>query len=336
MKIKNILLIFIILGVVATYIFHKESFLVPYEKTAILMDTVVTIKVYGENKNYLEDVVDKAFENMRKLEILLNNYDSRSDIYKININAGEKPVKVSRVTVRFLQESIDLCKATDGYLDITIGVILNLWGFATEHPHIPEKKELEKALKLKGINYIKIDKKNNEVFIYRKGVAIDVGAVAKGFIIEQTAQFLSSKVTKGVINAGGDIKFIGLKDKNKLWKVGIKNPFVKDENNVIKTISIGDWSVATSGDYERFFIKDGKRYHHIINPFTGYPANKVHSVTVTSDNAFVSDGLATAIFVMGDKLFLSNYYKKFRKRVKHFRVIIIKSKNDITDTENNL
>ena len=332
MKIKNILLIFIILGVVATYIFHKKNFLVPYEKTAILMDTVVTIKVYGENKNYLEDIVDKAFEKMRKLEMLLNNYDNRSDIYKININAGEKPVKVSGITVRFLQESIDLCKATDGYLDITIGAILNLWGFATEHPHIPEKKELEENLKLKGIDYIKIDKKNNEVFISKKGVAIDVGAVAKGFIIEETAQFLSSKVTKGVINAGGDIKFIGLKDKNKLWKVGIKNPFVKDENNVIKTISIGDWSVATSGDYERFFIKNGKRYHHIINPFTGYPANKVHSVTVTSDNAFVSDGLATAIFVMGDKLFLNNYYKKFRKRAKHFRVIIIKSKNDITDT----
>ncbi len=334
---KNLVLIFIIVGIITTYIFHRDRFLIPVQKTEILMDTVVTVKIYGKDKNYLEDLIDNTFRLLRRLSIKINNYNKNGEIYKINKYAGIKPVKVDKVIIDFLEKSMALCRSTGNYLDISIGAVLKLWGFATQHPHIPDKKALENALKLKGLQFIKIDKKNNTVFITKKGISIDVGAVAKGYIIDRGIEYLKSKkISKGVINAGGDIRFIGFKENRKvLWNVGIRNPFKNDEYNVIKTLKVGNWAVVTSGDYERFFIKNGIKYHHIINPFTGYPARGVHSVTVCANSAFIADGLATAIFVMGKKVFQKNFYSKFKK-IPHFRVVIITSPNEIFDTNYNI
>ncbi len=331
---KNILVIVIVVGIIFTYLFHKEKFLIPVSRTQILMDTVVTVKVYGNDRKYLETILDEVFSKIKNLSELLNNYNKKSEIHKINANAGIAPVKVSSVTIDFLLKSKALCLQTDGYLDITIGNTLNLWGFATDTPHVPEESDLKESLKYKGLNLIKIDKNNSTVFILKKNVDIDVGAVAKGYIIDKVVEFLQSKkIVKAVVNAGGDIRFVGFKDKGKSWRVGIRNPLSNNESSVIKVINIGDWSVVTSGDYERYFIKNGKRYHHIINPFTGFPANKVHSVTVTAENAFLADGIATAVFVMGDELFFNKYYNIFSK-TKHFRVIIIKDNNTIVDSAN--
>ncbi len=330
---KNLVLVFIVAGVIFTYLFHKEKFLIPSEKTEILMDTVVTVKVYGNNKKKLENIVNKAFEKMRKLSLILNNFDNRSEIFKINSNAGIKPVKVSAVTLDFLTESKRLCKKTGNFLDISIGSTLRLWGFASGHAHLPSEKSIEKSLELKGTDFILIDRDNSTVYICKKGVSIDVGAVAKGYIIDKAIEFLKSVgISKAVVNAGGDIRFIGLKSENTFWRVGIRNPLSHDKSDIIKVVNAGDEAIVTSGDYERYFIKNGKIYHHIINPFTGYPARKVHSVTVIADKAFIADGLATAIFVMGEKLFFEKYYKKF-KNIKDFRVIIIKGDNVIIDSK---
>jgi thiamine biosynthesis lipoprotein len=330
---KNLVVVFIIIGVILTYIFHRDRFLVPVEKTEILMDTVVSVKIYGKDKNYLEDLIDNTFRVIRTLSIKINNYDKRGEIYKINYYAGIKPVKVDKVVIDFLKRSINLCKATGNYLDISIGTVLKLWGFATQHPNLPEKNQILNAIKLKGLDLIKIDEKNSTVFIVKKGISIDVGAVAKGYIIDKGIEYLKSKnIKKGVINAGGDIRFIGFKENKKvMWNVGIRNPFSENPSDIIKQLKVGNWAIVTSGDYERYFIKNGKKYHHIINPFTGYPARKVHSVTVCAENAFIADGLATAIFVMGKDLFLKDFYPKFKK-ISDFRAIIIVSENKIFDT----
>ncbi len=330
---KNLVILFTVFAVVFTYITHRDKFLIPVKQTQILMDTVVTIKIYGNNKNYLENVLDKAFKLIKDLSIKINNYNKKGEIYKINKFAGIKPVKTDRVVIDFLKKSINLCKLTNANLDITIGQVLKLWGFASHHPHIPDKNKLKEALNLKGLNFIKIDEKNSTVFITKKGISIDVGAVAKGYIIDKGIEFLKSKnIKKGAINAGGDIRFLGFKDNNKImWNVGIRDPFSSDDYKIIKKVKVGNWAIVTSGDYERYFIKNRKKYHHIINPFTGFPANKVHSVTVCAKNAFIADGLATAIFVMGKEYFIKNFYKKLKK-IPFFRVIIISSKNDIYDS----
>ena len=326
-KIKSIILIFIILTA-TLYYFHalkKYKNNLSIEKSQIFMDTIVTIKLYGSDQKKLNNIADECFIYMRKLEKILSNYIPDSEISKINKFAGIKPVKVSRVTIDFLKKSIKLCKLTDCYLDISIGQLINLWGFPSGHPHLPPKSKILNALKFKGIDSIIIDEKNSTVFIRKKGILIDVGATAKGFIVDKGIEFLKSKgIKRGVINAGGDLRFIGFKNKNRYWIVGIKDPYSENPNKIIKKIKVGNWSVATSGDYERFFIYKGKRYCHIFNPYTGYPEDYFKSVTVEADTALVADGLATAIFAMGKD------YKKFInrfKKVKHFKVYIIKNQS---------
>ena len=318
-KIKNIIILLIIIFATLFYFFQRNK--IYSEETQILMDTVVTVKIYGKNKEKLDSIVTECFRYMNSLVHKLSNYIPDSEILKINKNAGIRPVKVDKIVIEFLKKSIDLCKLTHGYLDITIGKLIDLWGFPSGHPDLPAPEKIKDALRYKGLNEIVIDEKQNTVFIRKKGILIDVGAVAKGFIVDKAIKFLKKKgIKKGVINAGGDLRFIGLKEKNKYWIVGIKNPFSEKIDDYIKTVKIGAWAIATSGDYERFFIKNGKRYCHILNPFTGYPSRFYRSVTVEAENTFFADGLATAIFVMGDK------YKEILKniKIKHFKVIVIK------------
>ena len=324
MKFKNFFIFAIIIFSTLFYYYEKRelSNRVSVTETQILMDTVVEIKIFGNDKEKLYDIANKCFKYMKKLENKLSNYIPESEISKINQNAGIKPVKVDKIVIEFLKESINLCKTTKGYLDITIGKLINLWGFPSGHPHLPEIKKIKEAIKDKGLDKIEIDEKNSTVFIKKKGILIDVGAVAKGFIVDRAIDFLiRNGIKKGVINAGGDLRFIGYKGKGKYWIVGIKNPFSNKPDDFIKTVKVGNWAIATSGDYERYFIKDGKRYCHILNPFTGYPADYYKSVTVEADKAIIADGLATAIFVMGDK------YKKILENVrfKHFKVYVIKN-----------
>ncbi len=326
-KFKTTLLFLILLGLTIFYFFQKskipENFSV--EKSQILMDTIVTIKIYGNDQIYLQNLIDKTFNYMKSLEKILSNYIPDSEISKINKFAGIKPVKVSKITIEFLKKSINLCKLTGGYLDITIGNLINLWGFPQGNPHLPEKKDILNALKFKGIDKIIIDEKNSTVFIKKRGILIDVGAVAKGFIVDKGIEFLKkNKIKKGVINAGGDLRFIGFKSKNRMWIVGIKNPDNSSPNSIIKKVKVGNWAIATSGDYERFFFYKGKRYCHIFNPFTGYPEDYFRSVTVEAETAMVADAFSTAIFAMGEN------YGKFLpllKKFPHFKVYLIKNKH---------
>jgi len=321
-----------VVTVTAIYILQRDKFKLSAEKTEILMDTVVTIVVYGQDKNRLDNLLEQAFKKMKEYSLILSNYNPESEISMINKYAGVKPVNVSDLTIEFLEKSIELCKLTDGYLDITIGNLLTLWGFASDNPKLPSKFEIEESIKKKGFDKIKINKEEKTVFIEDNFISIDVGATAKGFIVDKITQFLSKSISKGALNAGGNIRFIGLKDKGKLWKVGIRDPFSEDRGKIIDKIEVGEWSVAASGDYERFFIQDGVKYHHILNPYTGYPANYFHSVTVTAKDAVTADGLSTAIFAMGEKVFTLDYISKFKK-IDNFRVITIDSKRDIFDSE---
>ena len=324
-KFKSLILILII-ALASIYYFHavkRYKDTLSIEKSQIFMDTIITIKIYGQDQEKLNNIADECFNYMRKLEKILSNYIPDSEISKINKFAGIKPVKVSKLTIEFLKKSIKLCKLTNCYLDISIGRLIKLWGFPSGHPHLPPKKEILKALKFKGIDSILIDEKHSTVFIKKKGILIDVGATAKGFIVDKGIEFLKRKgIKKGVINAGGDLRFIGLKDKNKYWIVGIKDPNSKDPDKIVKKIKIGNWAVATSGDYERFFIYNGKRYCHIFNPFTGYPEDYFKSVTVEADTALVADGLATAIFAMGKNY--DKFINRF-KNIKHFKIYFIEN-----------
>jgi thiamine biosynthesis lipoprotein len=269
----------------------------------ILMDTAVEITVYGigRDKEKLKSAIDKGFKEIERVENLLSNYIKDSEISKIN-NAKGGSVDVSKETADILKISRQVGELTDGAFDITLGELIDLWGITGDNPAVPDAGAIEEMLKHTGNEKIVIngDSTGKAPFFKVHSAAprtkIDLGGIAKGYAIKKAAEALiENGIKSGLIDAGGDIVVIGEK-KGKPFKVGIKSP---DSDGMIGIISARDISIVTSGDYERCFIQDGVKYHHVLDPANGYPAGKCRSVTVITKDATIADALSTAVFVMG-------------------------------------
>lgn len=261
-----------------------------------LMDTLVKVRVHDENS---DQVLEEVLSKLSHLEDLFSKTIDNSDINKINSNAGIKPVKVSEETYDLLEEASHFAKITGGVFDPTIGPLVSLWGIGTEDEKIPTEKEIQKTLE--KINYKKIEfKDNNKIFITDEDMSLDLGAIAKGYAADYVINYLNEEnVESAFINMGGNVSVHGKKIDGSLWKVGIQDP-VKNRGNIIAAVEGKDMSVVTSGNYERYFIEDGVRYHHIINPEKGYPARKgIISSTVISNNSSYADALSTSFYILG-------------------------------------
>jgi thiamine biosynthesis lipoprotein len=200
--------------------------------------------------------------------------------------------------IEMLLASERLSAATDGAFDMTIAPLLDLWGFTGE-PRLPAPEEVASLLSLVCSACVVIDEENRTVYYTDPDLAVDLGGIAKGYAVDEAADVLKSLgIEGGVINAGGDMAVIGKKG-DLPWRIGIQHP--RDSQELIAVLDVVDRSVVTSGDYERFFFLDDVRYHHILDPHTGYPAREAMSVTVVAGNTALADALATAYFVMGPK-----------------------------------
>lgn len=270
-----------------------------YKKSRILMDTLVTITASSDSAENAEKAIEKAFSEIKKLERLLNFYDANSEISAINRNAGRGSVKISPETMEVIEKAIFASKHTDGAFDITIGSQVILWDF---HKKIkPDDNVIKKKLLLTGYAGIILDRETSSVRLKEKGMMIDLGAIAKGYAADKAVEVLKTNgINAGIVSIAGDIKAFGLRPDKKPWKTGIRNPRPKDSNDELLAVTgLTDKAISTAGDYERYFVKDGKRYHHILNPKTGYPAEGVHSVTVIANEGAVADSFSTGIFVLG-------------------------------------
>ena len=256
------------------------------------MNTVIDIKVWGINR--FKAVRDIEFE-INKLSVLFDDFSPNSEVTLINNNAGIKPVKVSYETLDIITKAKDMYDKTDGNFNIMIAPVLKLWGFKSGDFKVPEKSEIEEALKLTDINDLIIS--GDEVFLKKKGESIDLGGIAKGYALDKVKDIIENdSVTKAVINMGGNV-FVYSKNNNEIFTIGIKHP---RENGIIATVKVKSGTfVATSGDYERFFEYKGVRYCHIFDPKTGFPANKIVSATAITKTGYVGDVLSTAMFVAG-------------------------------------
>jgi len=256
------------------------------------MNTVIDIKVWGINR--FKAVRDIEFE-INKLSVLFDDFSPNSEVTLINNNAGIKPVKVSYETLDIITKAKDMYDKTDGNFNIMIAPVLKLWGFKSGDFKVPEKSEIEEALKLTDINDLIIS--GDEVFLKKKGESIDLGGIAKGYALDKVKDIIENdNVTKAVINMGGNV-FVYSKNNNEIFTIGIKHP---RENGIIATVKVKSGTfVATSGDYERFFEYKGVRYCHIFDPKTGFPANKIVSATAITKTGYVGDVLSTAMFVAG-------------------------------------
>ncbi len=268
---------------------------VKYESTGFYFDTVISVTVYGRS---FEKLPEKCMELAAHYESLLSATLEGSDIWNINHSGGE-PVTVDEDTLSLIETSLSYARFSDGLVDPTIGPLTSLWDFGSDgRGTIPEKEQIETALK--HVDYRSILINGRQVTLADPKAHIDLGFIAKGFIADKMKEYLSSQgVSSALVNLGGNVVTLGTKPDGSPFRIGIQNPFEKNGSAAL-TLEITDKSVVSSGDYERFFEKDGKIYHHILSTDTGYPAESgLSQVTVLSPRSVDGDALSTLCFVLG-------------------------------------
>jgi thiamine biosynthesis lipoprotein len=279
-----------------------------FKKSSILMDTIVTITVVSTSEEIVESAMDAAFAEIEKIEKLSNFFSQESDVSRINQNAGVSAVKVSPDILSIIDKAIYVSEITDGSFDITIGPVISLYDF---HRKIkPDNHEIQKKLLLVNYRDIVIDKNRSTVFLRKKGMRIDLGGITKGYAADKAADTLKNQgIYAAIVAIAGDIRVSGLKPDGKAWKIGIKKPRIflpaaKVDadglpDDVMAILEMTDMSISTSGDYERFFMVNGRRYHHILSPKTGFPAEGCQSVSITGKESALTDAIATGVFILG-------------------------------------
>lgn len=276
-----------------------------YSRESFAMSTLISIKVFASDAQLGQKALEQAFAEFNRIEKLTDKFAARnladpeiSDVYRINQNAGLKPIQVSEDTLAMLEKSNYFAGLSDGAFDVTVGPIMDLWGFGQTRYQVPADVELQTRLAWVGYRQIVIDKLHKTVFLPEKGMEIDLGGIAKGYATDRAVQKLRQiGIESALINAGGNIYALGSKPDGSPWLTGIQDP--RDENKIIAILKVSDVAVVTSGDYERYFIQDGIRYHHILNPATGKPAPETMSTTVIAPSATDADVLSTTLFVLG-------------------------------------
>ncbi|MDD7793611.1 FAD:protein FMN transferase [Clostridium sp. 'White wine YQ'] len=277
--------------------FKKSKDNIPIIKCSYMLGTIINLKVYGENA---EKGIDKSLKRIQEIDDKMSVFKEDSEVSKINKNAGVYMQKVSKDTYYVLETSLKYSDMSKGTFDPTIRPLVDIWGFGRGIQEVPNKEKIEKALKLVNYKDISINKDEKSIGLNNKDQSIDLGAVAKGFAADETRDILlKNKVKSAVIDLGGNIFTLGSNLDGDTWRIGIQDP-VKPTGTYMGVISVRNKSIVTSGNYERFFISGGKRYHHILDPKTGFPSeNGVISVTIVSDNSIDGDALSTCAYVMG-------------------------------------
>jgi thiamine biosynthesis lipoprotein len=297
---KWIVTVFMILTILSCDTANERMF----RKSSLIMDTSVTITAVSDSRGKAEDAIDHAFDEIRRIEKLLSFWSGESEIAAINVNAGQKSVEVSAMTLDIIEKSIHISDKTGGAFDATIGPVIRLWDFKTKTR--PDRDTVKKTLGLINYRLMEINREESTAFLRGQGMSFDTGGIAKGFAADAAVEALKHKgIEAALVSIAGDIKAYGLKPgKNGAmtpWRVGIRDPRPEGGKELIATIDLTDEAVSTSGDYERFFMEDGVRYHHLLDPGTGYPAVGCSSVTVIAKDAVYTDGFSTGIFVLGPK-----------------------------------
>ena len=311
----------------------------PISATAIKLNTAVTVTIYDSNdKNLLTECMNLC----DKYEKIFSRTASDSELYQLNhrelapVERTENTYQVSDDLAELVSEGLDYSELSKGAFDIAIEPLTSLWDFTAEDPQVPEDSLIQAALPKCDYHNISVDKDKNEITLKTDDTAIELGAIAKGYIADRLKDYLvSQNVKSAIINLGGNVLCIGEKPDNSAFKIGIQKPFA-DRSETIAVMDIKDKSVVSSGIYERCFEQNGTLYHHLLNPETGYPCdNGLIAVTIISDKSVDGDALSTTCFALGleDGMKLAeslddvqaffvtsdyeiHYTKDFRKKIK--------------------
>ena len=290
--ISLILILIVLLPLAGCSVGKKE-----YSKEAFMMGTIISLKYYGKDG---EKAIEESVKRIDEIEKSMSLNIGDSEISQINKEAGIKPVIVSDSIFEVIERGIYYGELSKSRFDISIRPVDALWAIGTENERVPEKSEIDEALKKVDYRNIEINKEKKTIYLKEKGMAIDLGGIAKGYAADELVNILKKyKIDSAMINLGGNLYVYGSKDGKEVLNIGIQDP-KKTQGEYFGVVKVKDKSVVTSGNYERYFEKDGKRYHHIMDPSTGYPSeNGIISSTIISDKSIDGDALSTATYVIG-------------------------------------
>jgi thiamine biosynthesis lipoprotein len=291
MQLRNFLL-FLIMGLLPAIAMADWL-----REEAAIMGTAITVELWHEDPAQGRALIEAVFTEMRRIDALMSSYKPDSELSRVNTAAANSPVTVSKELYRLIKQALYYSDLTHGAFDITYASAGQHYDYRSGRK--PDSRQLEEALPAIDYRHVKLDAGHSTVRFLQAGVHIDLGGIAKGYAVDRSMAILKKAgVGSALISAGGDTRVMG-KRWDQPWKVGIRDP--RDRDGLVSVIPLEDAAISTSGDYERFFEKDGVRYHHILDPATGQSAREVHSTSIISTNATDTDALSTSVFVMGVK-----------------------------------
>ncbi len=299
-----------------------------YSNTA--MGTMVSVFFWSNNEAKARAAADAVFAEMKRLDGVMTTWTETSEVSRINLAAGQKPVKVSDETYAVIARAQDVAKRTNGIFDITVGAFKGLWKFDQDMDGtLPKPDEVKKRLANVGYKHLVLNPKAKTVFLDRKGMSITLGGIAKGYAVDKCVALLKKQgFSNFMIQAGGDMYVAGSKGGTP-WIVAIRDPRGPTDSHFANA-PVKDHSFSTSGDYERGFVKDGVRYHHILDPRTGQPARASRSVTIRATDAFTADAWSKVLFILGYEASLKLIK---REKLTDFEVVWIDDKNEVHMTD---
>ncbi|MHC4307234.1 MAG: FAD:protein FMN transferase [Planctomycetota bacterium] len=280
-----------------------------FKKAALSMGTVFEVTIYAADKYIAEKAFNDVFQEINRLDYLMSNYKKESVLSELNKNASAEPTVCNKELANVIEQSLQYSEITDGAFDITIGPLMKKWGFFKKQGRIPGKEELASVLESVSYKNIIIEEKAKKslakdpvtvrtVFFKNTGTQIDLGGIGKGYAVDRAASVLKQNgINSALINFAGNIYAFGTPPGKDLWVIGLQHP--RESEGLLGSFEIKDKAVSTSGDYEKFFTIEGKRYSHIIDPRTGNPVKGIVSVTIVTDSATRADALSTGVFVLG-------------------------------------
>jgi thiamine biosynthesis lipoprotein len=262
------------------------------------MDTVVEITVADRSEEHAQSAIREAMAEFHRIDNLMSSYQPESTVSRLNRAGATGGVAVDKELLHVLQQSVEISTASAGAFDVTIWPVSQLWDFPGGNKSVPAAELLAEKRSLVGYMSMNLDPSAGTVGFRLDGMGVDLGAIAKGWAIDRAMEKLVARgIRNAIIDAGGDLRIIGHRPGKTSWRIGVQHP--RDPGAMLLTFDLTDTAIVTSGDYERFFMVDGVRYHHILDPASGLPARGCQSVTVLAPTAAEADACATAAFVLG-------------------------------------
>ena len=277
------------------FLAHKTSYAEWYKADRAIMGTAIHVELWHTDKSIAEKNIQRVFTEMRRIDSTMSPYKKDSELSLINQQASKHPLKISTELFNLIQQSINISKISKGAFDITFASVGRFYDYRKKIK--PTENQL--STNLKKINYknIKLNKDDTTIFFTQTGTRIDLGGIAKGHAVDNAIKLLQQQgITQAMVSAGGDTRIIGDKG-GRPWYVGIRHP--RDKNKSAVVLPLSQTAISTSGDYERYFIKDDVRHHHIIKPSTGDSARELRSVSILGSDSTTVDALSTTVFILG-------------------------------------